>query len=78
MTQASINLRMDVILGKMRGFNLSHSALRNRNEIDENEYKRFFRDSDSKNLLICDHISGEDSISLPSITNLVRSILLTY
>jgi len=72
MTQASVNLRMDVILGKMRGFNLSHSALRNGNEIDENEYKRFLRDSDSKNLLICDHISGEDSISLPSITNLVR------
>tara|TARA_R100001509_G_scaffold164407_1_gene141878 strand:- start:88 stop:1329 length:1242 start_codon:yes stop_codon:yes gene_type:complete len=72
MTRASINLRMDVILGHMRGFNLSHSAIRNGNEIDESEYKRFLTETDSKNLLICDHISGEDSISLPSINNLVR------
>ena len=72
MTRASINLRMDVILGQMRGFNLSHSAIRNGNEIDESEYKRFLTETDSKNLLICDHISGEDSISLPSINNLVR------
>ncbi len=72
MTKSSINLRMDVILGHMRGFKLSHSAIRNGNEIDENEYKKFLTSSDSRNLLICDHISGEDSISLPSITNLVR------
>ena len=72
MTKSSINLRMDVILGHMRGFKLSHSAIRNGNEIDENEYKKFLTNSDSRNLLICDHISGEDSISLPSITNLVR------
>lgn len=72
MTKASINLRMDVILGHMNGYSLSHAAIRNGTDIDEEEYKKFLRNSDSKNLLICDHISGEDSISLPSINNLVR------
>ena len=72
MTKASINLRMDVILGHMNGYSLSHAAIRNGTDIDEEQYKKFLRNSDSKNLLICDHISGEDSISLPSINNLVR------
>jgi hypothetical protein len=54
------------------GYKLSHSALRNGKEINEEEYQKFLKDTNFKNLLVCDHISGEDSISLPSITNLVR------
>ena len=72
MPTSSIALRMDVLLGHSLGYNLSHSALRNGKEIDEGEYKRFLEEVNYKNLLVCDHISGEDSISLPSITNLVR------
>jgi len=72
MPKAAISLRMDVLLGHMMGYKLSHSALRNGRDIDEEEYKKFLEQTDFKNLLICDHISGEDSISLPSITNLVR------
>lgn len=72
MPTSSIALRMDVLLGHSLGYKLSHSALRNGREIDEGEYKRFLEEVNYKNLLVCDHISGEDSISLPSITNLVR------
>ena len=72
MPTSAIALRMDVLLGHSLGYNLSHSALRNGKEIDEGEYKRFLEEVNYKNLLVCDHISGEDSISLPSITNLVR------
>jgi replicative DNA helicase len=72
MPKTAISLRMDVLLGHMMNYKLSHSALRNGKDIDEEEYKKFLEETDFKNLLICDHISGEDSISLPSITNLVR------
>ena len=72
MPTSSIALRMDVLLGHSLGYKLSHSAIRNGREIDEGEYKRFLQEVNYKNLLVCDHISGEDSISLPSITNLVR------
>ena len=72
MPTSAIALRMDVLLGHSLGYKLSHSALRNGKEIDEGEYKRFLEEVNYKNLLVCDHISGEDSISLPSITNLVR------
>ena len=72
MPSSAIALRMDVLLGQSLGYKLSHSALRNGRDIDENEYKKFLTEVNFKNLLVCDHISGEDSISLPSITNLVR------
>jgi len=72
MPTSAIALRMDVLLGHSLNYKLSHSALRNGKEIDEGEYKRFLEEVNFKNLLVCDHISGEDSISLPSITNLVR------
>lgn len=72
MPTSAIALRMDVLLGHSLNYKLSHSALRNGKQIDEGEYKRFLEEVNFKNLLVCDHISGEDSISLPSITNLVR------
>jgi len=72
MPASAISLRMDVLLGHSMGYKLSHSALRNGKEINEEEYQKFLKDTNFKNLLVCDHISGEDSISLPSITNLVR------
>jgi len=72
MPASAISLRMDVLLGHSMGYELSHSALRNGKEINEEAYQKFLKDTNFKNLLVCDHISGEDSISLPSITNLVR------
>ena len=72
MPTSSIALRMDVLLGHATGYELSHTALRTGHKIDEEKYKEFLQKTNFKNLLVCDHISGEDSISLPSITNLVR------
>ena len=72
MPTSAIALRMDVLLAREKGYELSHSALRTGNNIDEAEYQKFLQETNFKNLLVCDHISGEDSISLPSITNLVR------
>ena len=72
MPTSSIALRMDVLLAHSTGYELSHTALRTGYKIDEEKYKEFLQKTNFKNLLVCDHISGEDSISLPSITNLVR------
>ena len=72
MPVSSISLRMDVLLAHSQGYDLSHTALRTGHSIDEETYKKFLQETNFKNLLVCDHISGEDSISLPSITNLVR------
>jgi replicative DNA helicase len=72
MTKKAINMRMDVIMGHKSGYKLSHRALRTGSPIDEEKYTKFLTELDEKNLLICDHISGEDSISLHSIANLIR------
>ena len=67
-----MNLRMDVVLGNAMGYDLSHSALRNGDSIDEKEYGRFLKDIKDTPMLICDHIEGESSISLESLQNLIR------
>ena len=72
MTKKSIDMRMDVIMGNKSGYKLSHRALRTGSPIDEEKYAKFLTELNEKNLLICDHISGEDSISLRSIANLIR------
>jgi replicative DNA helicase len=72
MTKKSIDMRMDVVMGNKSGYKLSHRALRTGSPIDEEKYADFLTEVNKKNLLICDHISGEDSISLHSIANLIR------
>jgi replicative DNA helicase len=72
MSKRSIEMRLDVVLAQMMGYKLSHRALRTGQPIDEAQYKDFLQKSNTKRLLICDHINGEDSISLGSIASLIR------
>lgn len=72
MPNTAINMRLDVVLAKMKGYNLSHKALRHGEPINEEEYIKFLEESDSQSLLICDHISGQMGISIEAIAGLVR------
>ena len=72
MPVAAINMRMDVVLAKMMGYKLSHTALRRGDEINEEEYIKFLKASNSQSLLICDHIVGQIGISTDAIAGLVR------
>jgi len=72
MPTKSINMRLDVLMANKLGFNISHRALRHGEDIDIEAYSQFLKELDSKNLLICDHISGQSSISIESIAALVR------
>ena len=72
MPTKSISLRLDVIMAKKMGYDFSHRALRHGDDIDIEAYETFLKDLSSNNLLICDHISGQSSISIESIAALVR------
>jgi len=72
MPTKSINLRLDVLMANKLGYNFSHRALRHGEDIDAEQYEKFLKELNSKSLLICDHISGQSSISIESITALVR------
>ena len=72
MTKRSIEMRLDVVLANMMGYKLSHRAIRSGQPIDETVYKKFLSETNTNKLLVCDHINGEDSISLPSIAGLIR------
>ena len=68
----SISLRTDVVLANMMGYDLSHRALRNGDEIDEEEYRTFLQAIEDQQLLVCDHIEGASSITIDSIASLIR------
>jgi len=68
----SISLRTDVVLANMMGYNLSHRALRNGDEMDEEEYRVFLQAVEDQQLLVCDHIEGASSITIDSIASLIR------
>jgi len=68
----AISLRLDVVLAHKMGYSFSHTGLRTGGEIEEKSYKEFLANQNSKNLLICDHIEGESSISLEGIASLIR------
>ena len=72
MPTQSMNMRLDVVLANMMGYNLSHSALRRGDKINEAEYIDFLSKADQKSLLVCDGISGHISITLEDISNLIR------
>ncbi len=72
MPAQSINMRLDVVLAYMMGYNLSHSSLRRGDKIDEEEYTKFLTHANQKSLLICDGISGKVSITIEDIATLIR------
>ena len=72
MPVSAISLRSDVVMANLMGYSLSHKALRNGDPIDEEMYKKFLGELNQQNLLICDHISGEGSITMEGISGLVR------
>ncbi len=72
MPQTAINMRLDVTLAKMKGYDFSHKALRHGEPIDEELYAKYLKESNTESLLVCDHISGQMGISLESIAGLVR------
>ena len=72
MPVASVSMRLDVVLANMMGYKLSHTALRRGDEIDEEEYIKFLKASNSQSLLVCDHIVGQVGISTDAIAGLVR------
>tara|TARA_R110002020_G_scaffold18947_4_gene65639 strand:+ start:1958 stop:3217 length:1260 start_codon:yes stop_codon:yes gene_type:complete len=70
---SSISLRIDVVLGALNGYKLSHKALRTGQPIDEKAYTKFLQEqANNKSLLVCDHIVGQSTISLESIASLIR------
>ena len=70
---SSISLRIDVVLGALNGYKLSHKALRTGQPIDEKAYTQFLQEqANNKSLLVCDHIVGQSTISLESIASLIR------
>ena len=72
MPTSAINLRMDVVIAHQKGYKFSHKSLRNGDPIDEEKYKQFLSELNEKNLLVCDHIEGESTISIGSIQGLIR------
>ena len=69
---SSISMRLDVVLANMMGYDFSHTALRRGDPINEDAYKEFLMNSNKKDLLVCDHISGQVGISIEAIASLVR------
>ena len=69
---SAINLRADVVFANMMGYEFSHRALRSGDAIEEEEYKKFLLELAGRPLLVCDHISGQASINVNSITSLIR------
>ena len=72
MPDYQMKMRLDVVLGKMMGYDLSHTALRRGDNIDEDKYADFLQKANSQSLLVCDHISGQVGISTEAIAALIR------
>ena len=70
----SINLRLDAIMARKMGFDFTHRSLRNGETIDEDQYQVFLESVKEKKsqLMICDHITGQSSISLEAIAGIIR------
>ena len=66
-----ISLRLDVVLGKMEGYNFSHAALVKGESIDESKYEEYLTSSAAKRLIVCDHIE-HSGITFSGIQRLVR------
>ena len=72
MPVSAISMRLDVVLANMMGYKVSHTALRRGDDLNEEEYIKFLKASNSQSLLVCDHIVGQVGISTEAIAGLVR------
>ena len=72
MPLSAINLRADVVFANMMGYEFSHKALRSGDQIDEDAYKKFLLELEGRPLLVCDHIEGQNSITIGAINQLIR------
>ena len=72
MPARAINMRLDVVLANMMGYEFSHTDLRRGNKINTELYKDFLSHNNRESLLICDHIPGQVGISQASIATLIR------
>lgn len=74
MPKHQMELRMDVVLANMHGYNISHTALRKGEGVDVELYKEFLQTMKDKvggSLFECDNIAGK-SLTMPGIAALVR------
>ena len=72
MPTEAISMRADVVMANMMGYDLSHRAIRNGDDINEEEYRTFLQALEDNQLLVCDHIEGASGITIDSIASLIR------
>ncbi|MBI2020104.1 AAA family ATPase [Candidatus Daviesbacteria bacterium] len=71
MSKAAINARMDVMLGKMYGYDFSHTSIRRGEGLDKEKYKEFLTKLNSKRLIVLDSIE-RNAITYNGIASKVR------
>lgn len=71
MTRQEIDRRLDVIIGRMKGYIFSHKGLSKGEGIDEAKYREFLENHNSKRLLTCDHLA-DGNITHSGIRSLLR------
>ena len=72
MPKDQIEMRVDVVAANRLGYKLSHTALKTGEDINEREYMKLVAEMEDREMLICDHIGGEGSISMVGIEGLLR------
>ena len=66
MPAEQMSLRFDVMLGRIKGYKFSHSALKlGKDSFDINAYEKFLRENNKKNMIMLDHTQE-------TITSLIR------
>jgi replicative DNA helicase len=71
MPAQQMDLRLDVVLAQIKGYQFSHYDLRVGNPIDEEQYEEFLKKANEKALLVCDHVD-KSAIDLAGIAAMVR------
>lgn len=74
MTVDAVNMRLDVIVANKLGYKLEHKNLRKGKYVDEDMYAELLKriTNEQKNFFTCDHITGQNGITIESILSLVR------
>jgi len=71
MTNDEVSYRIDVVLGRLEGYNFSHYGLTRGQGVNEDEYKSFLNSSNARNLLMADQ-TGRGRMSIGKVATLVR------